>query len=82
MLEPAQARREILDAKAIRFQPHGEFLPAERCGNRRLGPRPGGIRRNERGAAGIAEVKYHQDYHNDPLVRPILKDAGVKVIKL
>ncbi len=33
-------------------------------------------------AAGIAEVRYHQDYHNDPLVRPILKDAGVKITKL
>ncbi len=33
-------------------------------------------------AAGIAEVIYHQDYHNDPLVRPILKDAGVKITKL
>jgi dCMP deaminase len=33
-------------------------------------------------AAGIAEIKYHADYHNDPLVRPILKDAGVKISKL
>ena len=33
-------------------------------------------------AAGIAQVKYHQDDHNDSLVRPILKDAGVKVTKL
>jgi dCMP deaminase len=33
-------------------------------------------------AAGIAEIKYHEDYRNDPLVRPILKDAGVKIIRL
>lgn len=33
-------------------------------------------------AAGIAEVKYHEDYHNDPLVAPILSEAGVKVSKL
>lgn len=33
-------------------------------------------------AAGIAEVKYHNDYHNDPLVAPILAEAGVKIAKL
>lgn len=33
-------------------------------------------------AAGIAEVKYHIDYNNDPLVAPILAEAGVKVAKL
>ena len=33
-------------------------------------------------AAGIAEIKYHADYHNDPLVAPILSDAGVKLTKL
>jgi dCMP deaminase len=33
-------------------------------------------------ASGIAEVRYHQDYHNDPLVAPILGDAGVTVTKL
>ncbi len=33
-------------------------------------------------ASGIAEVKYHQDYQNDPLVGPILGDAGVKLSKL
>lgn len=33
-------------------------------------------------AAGIAEVKYHEDYHNDPLVGPILSEAGVKISKL
>ena len=33
-------------------------------------------------ASGISEVKYHDDYLNDPLVEPILKDAGVKISKL
>ncbi len=33
-------------------------------------------------AAGIAEIKYHEDYSNDPLVAQILGDAGVKVAKL
>lgn len=33
-------------------------------------------------AAGIAEVKYHADYHNDPFVAPILAEAGVKISKL
>ncbi len=33
-------------------------------------------------AAGIAEIKYHTDYNNDPLVAPILAEAGVKVSKL
>ncbi len=33
-------------------------------------------------AAGIAEVKYHSDYHNDLLVAPILTDAGVKISQL
>ncbi|MEI6105680.1 MAG: cytidine/deoxycytidylate deaminase family protein [Opitutae bacterium] len=33
-------------------------------------------------AAGIAEIRYHEDYHNDPLVAPILQDAGVKVTQL
>jgi dCMP deaminase len=33
-------------------------------------------------AAGIAEVKYRADYHNDPLVAPLLADAGVKISKL
>jgi dCMP deaminase len=33
-------------------------------------------------ASGIAEVKYHEDYVNDPLVVPILADAGVKLTKL
>ncbi|HEY1108312.1 MAG TPA: cytidine/deoxycytidylate deaminase family protein [Opitutaceae bacterium] len=33
-------------------------------------------------AAGIAEIKYRTDYLNDPLVAPLLEDAGVKVLKL
>ncbi len=33
-------------------------------------------------AAGIAEVRYRLDYRNDPLVGPLLADAGVKVLKL
>jgi dCMP deaminase len=33
-------------------------------------------------ASGIAEIKYHQDYNNDPLVAPILGDAGVSILKL
>ena len=33
-------------------------------------------------AAGIAEIKYHEDYSNDPLVSQILDEAGVKVTKL
>lgn len=33
-------------------------------------------------AAGIAEIRYHENYHNDPLVAPILQDAGVKVTQL
>src|SRR4249920_3371527 len=33
-------------------------------------------------AAGIAEIIYHEDYLNDPLVTPILTDAGVRLSKL
>jgi dCMP deaminase len=33
-------------------------------------------------AAGIAEIKYREDYANDLLVAQILDDAGVKVTKL
>jgi dCMP deaminase len=33
-------------------------------------------------AAGIREVKYHDDYNNDSIVAQIFKDAGVKVTKL
>jgi dCMP deaminase len=33
-------------------------------------------------AAGIAEIRYREDYNNDPLVAPLLADAGVKVLQL
>ncbi len=33
-------------------------------------------------AAGIRTVKYHKDYHNDDLVRDILVEAGVAMVKL
>ena len=33
-------------------------------------------------ASGIAEIRYRNDYHNDPLVAPLLADAGIQVIRL
>ena len=33
-------------------------------------------------ASGISEIRYRSDYHNDPLVRHLMADAGVKVTKL
>lgn len=33
-------------------------------------------------SAGIAEIRYRQDYSNDPMVAPLLADAGVQVLKL
>lgn len=33
-------------------------------------------------SAGIAEVRYRRNYHNDPLVEKLLTDAGVKILKL
>ena len=33
-------------------------------------------------AAGIRLIKFHQDYHNDPLVAEILGDDGVELVKL
>ncbi|AWI08092.1 deoxycytidylate deaminase [Ereboglobus luteus] len=33
-------------------------------------------------AAGIAEVRYRDDYNNDPIVAPMLGDAGVRIVKL
>jgi dCMP deaminase len=33
-------------------------------------------------AAGIAEIKYREDYANDPFVAPLLTDAGVTILKL
>lgn len=32
--------------------------------------------------AGIAEIRYHADYNNDPLVGPLLEGAGIKITKL
>lgn len=33
-------------------------------------------------AAGIIEVRFRLDYRNDPLVQPLLEEAGVKILKL
>ena len=33
-------------------------------------------------AAGIAEIRYRQDYHNDPIVAQVLGDAWVGIRKL
>jgi len=33
-------------------------------------------------AAGIAEIKYREDYQNDPLVAPLLAEAGVAITRL
>ena len=33
-------------------------------------------------AAGIAAIKYHVDYQNDPLVSPLLSEAEVTILKL
>ncbi len=33
-------------------------------------------------SAGIAEIRYRRNYRNDPLVAPMLTDAGVKILKL
>lgn len=33
-------------------------------------------------SAGIAEIRYRQNYRNDPLVAPMLADAGVQILKL
>ena len=33
-------------------------------------------------ASGLSEIKYHEDYANDPLVGPILAEAGVKITQL
>lgn len=32
-------------------------------------------------AAGIAVIKYHRDYKNDPLVEELLTEAGVRILK-
>lgn len=33
-------------------------------------------------SAGIAEIRYRSDYNNDPLVAPMLAEAGVIMLKL
>mgnify|MGYP000762896224 CR=1 FL=1 len=33
-------------------------------------------------SAGVASVKYKNDYNNDPLAVEILKEAGVEIVKL
>ncbi len=33
-------------------------------------------------SAGLAEIRYRRDYNNDPLVAPLLTDAGVKMLQL
>lgn len=33
-------------------------------------------------AAGIRTIKFHSDYHNDPLVPLVIGDAGVDLVKL
>jgi dCMP deaminase len=33
-------------------------------------------------AAGIAEVRYREDYHNDEIVAALMEDSGVKVTQL
>jgi dCMP deaminase len=33
-------------------------------------------------SSGIAEIRYRRDYSNDPLVAPLLADAGVKILQL
>ena len=33
-------------------------------------------------ASGIAEVRYHEDYSNDPIVAQLMAEAGVKITKL
>lgn len=33
-------------------------------------------------AAGIAQIRYREDYQNDPTVAQVLGDAGVSVVKL
>jgi len=33
-------------------------------------------------AAGISEIRFRLDYHNEPLVAPLLAEAGVEILKL
>jgi len=33
-------------------------------------------------SAGIAKICYRLDYHNDPLVKPMLAEAGIQIVQL
>jgi len=33
-------------------------------------------------SAGIAKICYRLDYHNDPLVKPMLAEAGIEIVQL
>jgi len=33
-------------------------------------------------SAGIAKICYRLDYHNDPLVEPMLAEAGIEIVQL
>ena len=33
-------------------------------------------------SSGIIEIKYHEDYHNDPIVSALLASSNIKIIKL
>ena len=33
-------------------------------------------------SSGIKEIKYHEDYHNDPIVSELLSSANIEIIKL
>lgn len=33
-------------------------------------------------SSGIKEIKYHEDYHNDPIVGELLSSSNIKIIKL
>ena len=33
-------------------------------------------------ASGIAEIRYRQDYHNDPIVAALAPDAGVRIMQV
>ena len=33
-------------------------------------------------SSGIIEIKYHEDYHNDPIVSELLASSNIKIIKL
>ena len=33
-------------------------------------------------SSGIIEIKYHEDYHNDPIVGELLSSSNIKIIRL